>query len=244
MSRKALILAALSGLASQAGASVISINFTGAGGEDGTLASTDAAGFVSATNWNNIAENGPFNSNTGTSLVDDSGSATSAMISWGNGTDGTGIGSWAIGSLTPDTPDHRMFRGYLDNYEGLRTITLSGLDAGTIYNIYVYSDGDNDSNVRRGFFTMSGTTTELIDAAGNYSGSYEAVPSGTADSGNYTVFTVSGATSYDLMFQGTLADDIPRAPLNGLQIVSVPEPSSIVFGTLTMLTFLRRKRSA
>ena len=232
-------LAAALGVAvlTPAAASTISVNIVGGAGGNGTLAPTDLAGASPAINWNNVNNTAGVD-NTGTSLFDADGVVTTVSISW------TMIGTWAIDTGT-STPDQVLYNGYLDNFGDTRTVSLTGLDPATTYEVYVYSDGDNGDNTRTGFFSMGGVTTGITDVPGNFSGSYVEVAPGATTAGNYTVFTVSGSSSYDLDFQGSAADDLPRAALNGIQIVPVPEVSTSLISLLGMVTLtLRRKRSS
>ncbi|MCW1887455.1 hypothetical protein OKA04_22155 [Luteolibacter flavescens] len=234
MLRNSLLLAAVSGLTASAGAATVSINIVGGAGASGTLATTDVAGVVPAANWNNVIATAGVD-NAATPLVDSTGAASGISVSW------TNIGPYQINTGN-STPNHTMFNGYLDNFEGLRTVSFTGLNAGLTYSFYLYSDGDNGTNSRRGFFTMGGTTTVITDASGNFDGTFVEVPTGTTGVGNYTVFTLSGSSSYDLTFRGTLEDDLPRAALNGIQIVQVPEASTLLLGLLGLVPVIRRRR--
>ncbi|GAA5481449.1 hypothetical protein [Haloferula sargassicola] len=219
-------------LAPAAQAVVVSANIVGGAGANGTLGSVEVAGVVAVANWNNIPNTG--NDITVNDLNDSTGAPTTIDISW------TSIGAWSIN--TGAGGDFALYNGYLDNFDQTRTVTFSGLDAGTTYEIYVYADGDNGTNTRRGHYTMGGTTTTIIDGPGNFAGTFVEVPAGGDAEGNYTVFTVSGSTSYDLTFNGDNTDDLPRAAINGFQIVSVPEPGVAMLGLLGLIP-LRRRRS-
>ncbi|MBK1883144.1 hypothetical protein JIN85_12000 [Luteolibacter pohnpeiensis] len=237
MLRSSLLLGALVGLAASAHASTISINFVGYGGADGTLFSDEAAGVVSAANWNNVRPDVESDINYSSGfLMDSAGSATSVTISW------LSIGPYYISTGTA-TGDNVMYNGYLDNFGDSRTVTISGLSPTETYNIYLYSDGDNGTNSRTGTFTMGGVTTSITDDPGNFDGSFVEVSAGATGVGNYTVFTLTGSSSYDLTFHGNTSDDLPRAALNGIQIVSVPEPSLTLLGLLGLVPLLRRRRN-
>ncbi|MBB5350233.1 hypothetical protein HNR46_000457 [Haloferula luteola] len=232
MKRTLFALATLGGLTPVAHAVTVSANIVGYAGASGTLDSSDLAGLVPASNWNQIEHTG--NDISVSNLVDSTGAPTALSVSW------VSIGPWYMDIGTSN--DQRLFNGYLDNFDEPRTITFSGFEAGTTYQIYLYIDGDNGTHTRHGEYTLGGVTTTVVDAPGNFSGSYEVVAAGTTGEGNATVFTVSGATSYDLVFHGDLADDLPRAPLNAFQIVSVPEPSGGVLALLSFAGFLHRRR--
>jgi len=237
MLRKSILLCLVAGLAPVAGAATVSINFVGRGGANGTLFPDEVAGVVPAANWNNVRPDNEFGINYASgALVDETGATTTTTVAW------TNIGPYFINTGT-GTPNNVMFNGYLDNFAEVRTLTISGLSAGQVYQVYLYSDGDNGTNSRTGFFTMGGVTTGITDGPGNFDGTFVGVAPGTTGVGNYTVFTLTGATSYDLTFHGTTADDLPRAALNGMQIVPVPEPAAALLGLAGLLPLLRRRRN-
>jgi hypothetical protein len=234
MFRSSIIIALASCFIVSAQAVTISVNFVGNAGVGGTLANGATAGVVPAANWNNLLANSGID-NTGTALVDSTGGSSGASISWSN------IGPWAM-NVGNTTGDQQMLNGYLDNFEDLRTVTVSGLSASQTYQFYIYSDGDNGSNTRTGSFTMGGVTTGIIDGPGTFNGTFTEVPAGTNAPGNYAVFTLTGATSYDLTFHGNNTDDLARAPLNGLQVVSIPESGSALLAAAGLVMSLRRSR--
>jgi Domain of unknown function (DUF1929)/PKD domain len=198
--------------ASGTSAKPVSINFVGTGT---AMASTESAGVVAETNWNQAT--GASNS-TGLSLVDATGASNGSKVSW------TADNTWKL-PITDAAGNVRMMEGYLDNGFGDNTVvTVSGLptDANG-YTIYVYADGDNSVNNRSGIYQISGTgitTTSitLTDAANtNFSGTFTKA-SGSA--GNYVVFTGIKATGFTLTaIPSTASTSTERAPVNGIQII-------------------------
>ena len=87
-------------------------------------------------------------------LVDETGTATTANVSW------TADNIWNIPII--DQPGNsRMMKGYLDTGNAdPTTITVAGLDPGT-YDIFVYVDGDNASATHSGGF-ISLAAPELL----------------------------------------------------------------------------------
>jgi hypothetical protein len=188
----------------------ISVNFVG--GSTAGMGATETAGVVSASHWNNAA--GATRS-TALPLVDETGAATRAAITW------SANASWA----TPisDAPGNlRMMKGYLDTTStSATTVTVTGLTPGT-YNVYVYGDGDNRSYTRTAVYTMSGaaaatTAINLTDVANVNFASTFTQASGSA--GNYVRFTITGTGFTLTATPGTASTATQRAPVNGIQVV-------------------------
>ncbi len=207
----------------------ISIDFVG---EDVAMASTEVAGVAPEPNWNNA--NG-VSSASPLALVDDTGTATTATVTWSSND------VWET-PITDQPGNARMMKGYLDTGSNTTTtVTVAGLPASSGgYQVYVYADGDNGSATRTGIYTISGTgitTTaiDLTDAANtNFSGTFTQA---NGSAGNYAVFTVN-ATGFTLSATGgTATDGFPRAPINGIQIVPInPTPNFTLSTTPTTRT--------
>src|ERR1700686_1738130 len=135
MSKSSLPLFLLVGGASSAPAlaatgAAISADFVGSGT---AMASSESAGVVAKANWNEAAG---ANSSSPLSLLDETGAATGATVSW------TSDNVWST-PIADVAGNSRMMRGYLDTGDANpSTVNVSGLAAGT-YDIYVYTDGDN-----------------------------------------------------------------------------------------------------
>ncbi|HEY2547600.1 MAG TPA: hypothetical protein VGI46_16130, partial [Candidatus Acidoferrum sp.] len=192
----------------------ISINFVGSGT---AMAATETAGVVAESNWNQ--EQGA-SSSTALGLVDDTGSATTASVTW------KADNVWVL-PITDQPGNVRMMRGYLDTGRGdTTTVTVSGLPSSANgYTVYVYADGDNKSASRTGVYQVSGTgiTTTSISLTDlpntNFSGTFTQATSSSPD-GNYVVFTIPNVSGFTLSaIPSTASDGTQRAPLNGIQIV-------------------------
>ena len=123
---------------------MISIDFVGQGT---VMGSTEVAGVVAKANWNNASG---LTNTTGQALVDETGSATGAKVTWNTN------GVWLL-PIT-DTPGNaRMMRGYLDTVGATTTVTVSGLPTHSAgYAIYIYADGNNNAATRTGAYQISG----------------------------------------------------------------------------------------
>ena len=198
------------------GTRTISVHFVG---EGNTMASSEVAGVVPKSNWNQASGT----SGSALSLVDETGSSTGGTVSW------NGAGIWEL-PIADQPGNVRMMEGYLDTTSSsVTTVTFSGLPSAAYgYNVYVYADGDNGSATRSATYQISGTgitTTSigLTDAANtNFSGTF--TPANNSN-GNYVVF-LANATSFTISATpGTASDGTPRAPLNGIQIVPAGPPA-------------------
>jgi hypothetical protein len=178
------------------------------------MAASERAGVVTQSGWNSAA--GP----TGAALplVDASGTATGAMVTW------SATGEW----MTPiaDAPGNaRMMKGYLDTSSTSTTrVQVSGL-VRRAYDIYVYIDGANGSAERAGTYTISGagitpTTITAIDAVSNNFGTtFTDARDGV---GNYVRFSVNAAAFTLTAVPSAASTTTRRAPVNGIQIVPMP----------------------
>jgi hypothetical protein len=177
------------------------------------MASTESAGVIAKTNWN--PANGA-RSAAPLNLVDETGSATSASVTW------SADNTWNT-PITDTAGNYRMMRGYLDNGSGNPiTVTVSSLSAGK-YNIYVYMDGDNGTFTKTGIYQISGsgiatTSIRATDAARtNFSGKFTRANN---SNGNYVLFgSVTIASGFTITATPGTATGSPRSPVNGIQIV-------------------------
>jgi hypothetical protein len=195
---------------------VISIDFVGRGT---AMAATEVAGVVPRANWN--AALGAARS-TYQALADETGAATGATLRWFS----TNV--WSLPG-TAAAGDARMMQGYLDTVGATTIIRLAGLPpAANGYDVYVYADGDNQGASRSGVYQVSGTglattSLRLTDPGGaNFAGTYRQAAGGA---GNYVRFHGVKATAFNLTaIPSTASDGVPRAPVNGLQLVPATNP--------------------
>ncbi|HEY7115969.1 MAG TPA: PEP-CTERM sorting domain-containing protein [Tepidisphaeraceae bacterium] len=231
LKRRHLLLAAAMGLlpASVSQAAVIGIDFFGGGGGGGVAATqmgaTESAGAIPSTNWNSLTNN---TQATPQALMDSTGAATTATVTWNSNN------TWNIPGT--DTPgDLRMMKGYLDAADfstapappasgNTTTVTVAGVPAGIAsspYSVIVYYDGDNGGSNRTGKFSISGALT-----------------------GNATLY---GRDAANATFNGVyLQGQTPVDPLNGdttmvdgnaTAALLVPAGNFMVFTGLTGDTF-------
>jgi hypothetical protein len=172
-------------------------------------------------------------------LVDATGAATSATVSWTS----------LLAYVTPavdgfdSTPQANLMDGYIVNKDGTDSITISGLIAGADYSLYVISQSDVNARGRSSVFTVNGGPT-LITAPTDPAAS-------TYISGqNYGFFD----TSADLSGTITIlySTNHAEADVNGFQLFTnadaapVPEPGGIglaIGGLAGLVGFWRRRTS-
>jgi len=219
--------------------SSIGLNLEGSGsGPGGTLAlaATDTAGVVRQQNWNN----GPGTPGSISSLVDNTGSTFSppASVSWNSN------GQWtAIGLNNPADKNNVLMNGYLDSTGGATgNVTFSNVPYG-VYDVFVYFG--SDGNGRNADFQLNGAhdTYGTTSDSGGYGSFVQATSHNSASptSGNYVEFTnvtnsslrVGGGilTAFTNGFEveWTAYNSSPNnVGVHGVQIVSVPEPGTVV----------------
>jgi hypothetical protein len=185
------------------------------------MAATEVAGFKPAARWNGAANI----MGTLSSLVLADGTATTASVMWNSPSMGSNPGEWMVGF--PDMPGNtRMMNGYLDPVQASMpaVVTVSGLPASITaggYDVYVYITGDLGTGTSTRTYNYSiGTAMLAVSQTGPTPTSFTSftlAPAGGA--GNYIVFRNLTAATFTLTATpGT--GSAPRAPVNGLQIVS------------------------
>ena len=253
--------AVFSALAGVTLAGTVSINFVG--GHEGEYITPmdpwEVAGMdhVADDHWNNA---GGRHGGTLYGLMDGSGANTGASLQWESG-----FGAWSLWNL-PDNPGNdRMMKGYLEADDTRGTfVTVSNLPF-SYFDVYIYFDGDNVDNWRKAVFTIGdksdeGEDSEYTDfhlSGQNPNGLFQIpVPGGAGnqpyvaypnnDEGNTILLSGISGNSFTLTaFAGEHDWVHPRAPLNGMQIVPIPEPSTIILlatGALGFLAYGRRRR--
>src|SRR5208283_1274507 len=207
---------------------VISIDFVGLGTP---MATSEVAGMVARSNWNNAS--GASNSSP-LALMDSTGSATTATITW------TADDVWDE-PITDQPGNVRMMKGYLDNGSQDTTIVnVSGLPPDPNgYSVYVYADGASGSGSNTGIYQISGagitTTNATLTYNANFTGTFTQA---TASSpiGNYVVLTIPTVSNFTLSaIPSTASSGYERAAINGIQIVPLgpPNPDFTISATPT-----------
>ncbi len=218
----------------------IGINFTA-----GTtpLSSSAQPGVIAGANWNNV--NGSSGSNI--SLVDGSGGATSIQLTFNS--QGS-YGSFGV-PQTSNSATNQMYTGAIFTSGGtVVTITLSGIPYG-IYDIYTYASADSSNNSTlsigtgstRYYYSSGGTSnssaTDLLLTTSTNSGSPTMGPA------QYQLF--SGLTGSSVTFTTTGgAGGVLSNNVFGLELVAVPEPSTVALGlglSALGLVWAKRRRA-
>lgn len=236
-------------------AATISINFTENGSVDSTMLAGDVAGVAGpatrVSNWNNV----PGGDNSASNLVYSDGTNSGASVQI------TGsIGAYHLDHAVT-TGDDRMWKGYADFNENPGMLSFTNLNLTGTFDVYVYFDGNNGTDWRNASFTLGATTFTGEDSegvswgVGNNSGKVYQLPvaGGTGNAawpnspnnseGNYVVFSGVSGSSFDLeVVGGDHAGTFTRASINGIQIVQVPEPSTLLSGAIGLMLMIRRRR--
>ncbi len=212
-----------------ASAATLSINFTESTGHaNQQIDPATAAGIGGLTHWNNTAGK----SGTLNALVDSDGTTTGASVTW------TSSNTWGQGTANADANDGvgdaQLARGYLDDGDPGITITAMGLEPK--YNVIIYlSSGDTNEGTFQDI-TVNGTSYSVTGPITQYA---------TGDGVNYwdasNTITITGLTG-DLSIQGPTKSGHDRASIGGLQIETVPEPSSTALLGLGGLALILRRR--
>jgi hypothetical protein len=230
-------IVALTALGAQAAS--IGVNF-GAGRGGASLATTDSAGVVAQTNWNNAAGA----SGSISALVDNNGAASGAAVVWQTDE------QWSNGS--PVEPNGKLLLGWIAEQDS--ATTPSTIDVTAIpyaqYDLYFYLSHDRSFEDVR--LTEANGAFPQFDAVENNPNLSNPVvwteqTTSATTAGNYVHFRGLTATdlsitlgAVDVNYNGGGSSD--RNAINGLQIVEVPEPSALLLG-LAGLLFIRRRRA-
>lgn len=215
--RSMAFLTAFLSLLATAAADSIAIDWYGGGKNEGTvqarMARSESAGVVPQQHWNSFTGPTP---KAGQPLVDNNGATTGATVTWKAG------GMWDTNAA--DVPGNgRMMLGFLSNGTEATTVTVTGIPArfaATGYDVYVYSDGDNNE-LRAAKFAIGAIEAVNRDALNKtFTGTF-------VEGANYVCLrgvTGSGFTLTATALTGPKTG-MPRAPINGIQIVQRPGPA-------------------
>ena len=210
----------------------ISINFASEEPAGAGSAVTGAAGVLGSSHWNNLeAANG-----SADNLVDQLGLATSASVSWVSNNTWASQGRSEDNNSAPEGNDRNLMTGYLDtNGTDPNSVTVSGLPFDGEYDVIVYTKGGVIG--RGGEYTIGDQTISHVDAA-PFSGTFV-----EGAEGDYIKFSGVSGGEFTLSGLPTVGNP-PRAPINGIEITTVPEPSTVVLmglGLLSLVSIRRRK---
>jgi hypothetical protein len=215
-------------------------------GVGSALGASTVAGAVAQQNWNNLTGA----SGSATAPVVDLGGAaipTSVAVTWTcpNTWSSTGRGEENNGLVAGG--DKTLMTGYLDTGDTAANsarVTVSGLSSSFTsagYDVYVYFLGGVGG--RGGAYTI-GSTTKIGTAMANPTVHVEDLGVDMQDAGTYVRFAGLTDASFTLTSDASAPLGNFRAPINAIQVVAVPEPSTIAFLALTGLglaVYLRRR---
>ncbi len=210
---------------------LVNVDFNSSG-PDTSVGTFSGTGVLGDGTWNAITAAQSGQSLGATSLLDSTGAASGIQVSIPSYQGAWNLASQTASSWKPLLGDWI----YLNTESSTATITLSGLGASTRWNLVFY--GAN-GNARGSDFTI------------------DAITKRTTDSGGFGT-TLTEGDEY-IQFDNILSDGSGNisigwenygvaAPLNGFQIVSVPEVSTLsmfaLIGVSCMMVYYRRpKRS-
>lgn len=240
-----------------ASAASISINFAENAGNQSFAGGTNLGPLgTDSSNWNNTADGGlTLTGDTINGLIDDSGAATTANITW------SAQGVWYNDQgISGDANKQNV--GYLDdglsaNGPGIQiTVTNIPYAQYKIYGLFSSDIGNTNATVTLlDFDVNSGNWVFGGAAADNTLSGYGSIADNNAAHGtdfteitssvigNY--WTMGGLTSSTLTIDGQTTlngGNVPRGTLSGLIIEQVPEPSSAALLGLGGLALILRRR--
>jgi hypothetical protein len=198
---------------------------------DNGLAVSGTAGVVPAINWNLTGDAGAAN------LSYNNASLSGTTLSLAGG-----FGAWGIGGGQQDpdsTYNSAIFDGYYNSIGS--TLSLGNISFAT-YDVYVYFSSDADGRtgtISDGTttFSFSTDTRGKVDAHGNFP-FVQTTDTGLSHPGaDYAVF--SNLTGASQTF--TIANASDGMGFAGIQIVAVPEPSTMALAGLSLLGLAIRR---
>ncbi|WP_035605866.1 hypothetical protein [Haloferula sp. BvORR071] len=256
-----LLATAFLAAAGLAGAQVINIDFDKAGSivsYQGLAAASDPSGATAI--WNSVTAAG--SSIAAVNLLDSDGQTTGVGLSLG--IDGSFLstpGEQELGAAS-------QFAGLMGDYVYLssptttdivtKAGTITGLDAGKLYDVYLYGQGDKFSEIlysegQNTLFTLNGIAKQT---------SWDGIAGGNGvltEGVEYVKYSVNADVNGEIAFiwqnvvsgpGGNVTVDTDGAnsrfaAINGIQIVdvaAVPEPGAALLGAAGLLLLVRRRR--
>ena len=227
-------------------ADIISIDFNNTTISAWVIDGSETAGPVNVGNWNTTSTA----SGTLNNLVDETGTATTASITWSS------PNTWTTGELNGD-PDLALSHAYLDDGpsggNNGPSITISNIPFAN-YRVYgLFASGQNIGGVVQMVdFTVNGTALfgTSVDAYGtvadnrtnNAGAAWTEIDTDNSIVGNYWTFDTSGST---LTVTNGGRNGSARGSITGLQIeaLPVPEPSTFLLTLVMGLSLLVARKS-
>lgn len=220
-------------LIGSATAATISVNFAQAAGNTNELIlSSTPAGLDNALNWNNVAG---ANSAAPATLVDNSGAASGASVTWSS------KNVWRDGTATTDANagvgNAMLTLGYLDDGDSGAAVQITGIPYLEFDVTLYFSTDTGGGTYREATFTGS---TSGVQTASTTGGKLRWDANPKLDATN--TVTVSGLSGSTLDITVLPRDGTSRGSISGFQITEVPEPSMTLLGGLAGLSLLIRRR--
>ena len=253
---------------------VISINLIPDGTEGAyDLSASDTAGYVPASNWNNVTAAGQnYTTVSAANLIDHSGGTTGTDFDYFVTGSGQGRGgSFVTAGTAPETTaDDKMMKASVGTWDsgGITNYQISNLPAaftGPGYKIYAYWGGKSaefgPGDTIRDLFTLNapGQDADGESFVMGYTGSGEdshwdgtyslstitSTGDFTAnDFGEYNYIHFTGLNSDSFTISVSQDEDRRHGQLSGIQIVAIPEPSTLILLGIALggLLITRRNR--
>lgn len=184
-----------------------------------------------------------------TNMIDSTGASTGVGIT-DSGFDG--VDDWNIGAAL--TMIHRSASGFYNGAGNAASFTITGLTAGTYYDLYIASAHTSGEAVAKEIGEWSTLNSNATGATVTINNTNTlAMPNNQTNGSTW----VSGVNY--VLFQSVKVDENgkitmtehattpnttdARIGFSGFQLISVPEPTSAILGGLGLLTLLRRRRA-
>lgn len=210
-------------------AGLVNVDFNSIGGSSGTYNGAAVLGRVGDT-WNTLSGNsfGDTAARSGIALSGSDGTSSGVTISF-SGQDGFyDVGDCGIGNGC-GVFSFSQYKSLMDDYvytSGTVTVSISGLVFDGAYRVILYSASNHTG--RDTVFNVNGSTKTVVTPDTNF-----------VDGDGYADFTTQADNSGNLSFTFTHGQN-GEGNLNGIQIQSIPEPTTFALMGLG-LAVMRRK---